>query len=278
MLEWLPSALPITVGPYGFELVSFDAEGVRLKFFGLERYRGDADRPAFMIETGFGFSSDARFDLAARAWLAVVREVFEAAAQWPRETERWLGPHDVCGTHLFEKVLKKKATRDEAAFLDAWRLQFRELLPPTPQLLDAAAELDVLLKEDPSLGRTESVELVAVEQAEARYADVRNGCVRLVVRLIVWDDGSIRDVKEQHVVVIDGGELTRERVKAAFTAWRDTLPRLFARVGQEIDTFMPHDLVQADLLELVKPQTREDFVAVLEKRLKLSPIAIASSE
>jgi hypothetical protein len=53
MLDWSPSALPMFCGAYGLELVSVDAEGVRLKFFGLERFRGEAERPAFVVETGF---------------------------------------------------------------------------------------------------------------------------------------------------------------------------------------------------------------------------------
>jgi hypothetical protein len=272
MLEWLPSALPISVGPYGLELIGIDAEGVRLKFFGLERYRGDVDRPAFAIECGFRALDDPRFELAVRAWLTVVNDVFAAAEAWPRDTERWLGPMDVCASRHFEKVLKKKAAKDEAQLADEWRVLFAEFLPPRPELLEAAAELDALYADGGTIGRTDSVALEVVdEEGKGRFAKVEGGCVRLVLRLIVWSDGQIRDIKEQHCVVISEGELTRARVRAAFEAWGEVLPRLLTRLGDDVDTQMPHDLLP-DFLDLVKPQTKDDFVAVLEKRWKLPAI------
>lgn len=271
MLEWLPSALPITVGPYGLELVAHDAEGVRLKFFGLDRYRGDPDRAPFVIETGFGFVSDQRYEMCVRAWLTAVREVFEHVAKWPAETDQWLGPMDVCATTHFEKVLKKKSAKDEAALLDAWRIEFMAFLPPRQAILEAAAEIDLILREDSCVARTETFSLEAVGSDETPFANLRRGSIFLILRTVLWDrldDGtlSIRDVKEQECVYIVGGELSRARVRAAFEAWRELLPRRFER--DDVEVLMPHDFIE-DLLELVKPQTKDDFVAALKKRWKL---------
>ncbi|MBL8912433.1 MAG: hypothetical protein JNM17_17205 [Archangium sp.] len=279
MLEWLPSALPISVGPYGLELISHDAEGVRLKFFGLERSRGDQERAGFVIETGFGFVYDQRYEMCVRAWLTAVREVFEAAAKWPAETGEWLGPMDVCATHLFEKVLKKKAAKDEAALLDAWRVQFMAFLPPRQELLDAAVELDAILTEDSTAGRSD---LFSLETVGPPFAQLRKGAIFLTFRTVSWGeiDGqrAIRDVKEQECFFLSAGALSRPRVRAAFEAWRELLPRRFDTLGDTLDWQMPHDFIEPDLLELIKPQTKEDFIAVLKKRWKLESLAPQNPE
>lgn len=267
MLEWLPSALPITIGPYGFELVQLDADGVRLKFFGVER---GADRAPLVLETGFSFVDDPRFDDCVRAWLTVVREVFDAAAAWPAETKEWLGPVDVCSTHLFEQVLAKKAARDEAALLEAWRVEFAGILPPRPELLEAVAELNTIFAQTGAeFARIETFSIQIVGSEEEGFAKISRGSIFLVLRTITWDEGGIRDIKEQECAFITGGQLTRDRVRAATTAWIETLPRYFQRLGGDVEIQMPYDFV-SDVLELARPQKKEDFVAALERRWKLT--------
>lgn len=268
MLEWLPSALPITVGPYGFELVQLDADGVQLKFFGVER---GADRAPLVLETGFSFVDDPRFDDCIRAWLTAVREVFAAAAAWSPETSDWLGPVDVCSTQLFENVLAKKSARDEAALLEAWRVQFAGFLPPRPELVEAAAELDAIFTQTGAeFAGIEAFSMHVVGSEEEGFAKISRGAIFLVLRTVTRDaGGSICDIKEQECAFITGGQLTRDRVRAATTAWFETLPSYFRKLGNDVEIHMPHDFI-SDVLELARPQTKEDFVAALKRRWKLT--------
>jgi hypothetical protein len=271
MLEWLPAALPISVGPRGLELIRLDAEGARLTFFGLERFRRDPERPAWSVETGFGVVDDPRFDDAARAWVTVVREVFEHAATWPRGSDRWLGPLDLVATHHFQKVLKPKPRRTEAQFVAAWRELFAPLLPPRAELVAAVEVLDGELRGQPSIADVdEGRGRVALEVVpDSSVASVREHRGVVTLRLIVWDGGGLRDVKEQECTVLEGGALDAERVRAWLSAWREVAALRLAALGDEVDTHLPFGVVPDGVLELARPTTRDDFEAAMKKRWRL---------
>lgn len=98
----------------------------------------------------------------------------------------------------------------------------------------------------------------------------RNG-IALNVELVISDKGGIRDLKQQRVVFVTlwAAATQPERAIAYLQGWAATLPRLFEKMKDEVDTLMPHDLVHPDALELLKPITEHDFRQVFERRWKL---------
>jgi hypothetical protein len=178
-----------------------------------------------------------------------------------------LGPLDVVSTHFFTQVLAKKSRRTEADFIAAWRDLLREVLPPSPALLDAIEVLDAVIRENTVIARTPTTMLEAVTNAHERFAFHRSGA-GLTLRLVVWDSdgGPIRDIKEQECVLFERGDLSPDRVRAFVSAWRTALEEKLHRLGFEVETLMPSDLVPDGVLELARPQTEPDFLAVLRKR------------
>ena len=95
--------------------------------------------------------------------------------------------------------------------------------------------------------------------------DARGG-LAVVFRLVVYelnDDGEIdriRDIKEQQIFVV-GAEHRDEpgRVRAFVEAWASIMPEVLGRLGDEVDTLMPHDLVNFSPLALARATTSDDF-------------------
>lgn len=263
----LPQLLPITAGPYALELIEAAGGLARLRFRGLERYRGSPERPPFSSEDVpliINAPDDPRLEAALRAWAAVLREVFANAASWPIETDRWLGPLDVVSTHLFDKALKKKGTKKEAQFVEEWRSIFHELLPVRQELKDAAPVVDALLAENACIGSSPHASLEAVRDGE-HFAHV-DSVLKVTLRLIIKDEGgAIRDIKEQQCLLADRGALGAERVGAFVAAWREAVAARLARPVETLETLMPCDFTE-DLLELASPKTKEQFAATFQKR------------
>lgn len=99
----------------------------------------------------------------------------------------------------------------------------------------------------------------------------RNG-IGICVELAVFDaPGELRDLKQQRVVFVShwGAATHPDRAIASLKGWAAVLPRFFARLGEDVETLMPHDLFDAEVLELARPITEHDFRAVFERRWKL---------
>lgn len=123
------------------------------------------------------------------------------------------------------------------------------------------------MRENTVIARTPTTMLEAVTNAHERFAFHRSGA-GLTLRLVVWDSegGPIRDIKEQECVVFERGDLAPDRVRAVVSAWRTALEEKLHRLGFEVDTLIPSDLLPDGVLELARPQTEADFLAVLRKR------------
>ena len=254
--------LPLTAGPFGLEFVQAEEGGVEvLKFFGLERWRGSPDREPFVDELRVLVPTGPHAKVAVRTWALVVRDVLTFAASWPLETEQWLGAY-----HLrFELPKKRLGTED--AWLAHWRDAFRELLPVSAELRAAADVVSRVLAADGTLARTDQVSLVAVAFPSERYTELDRG-VRVRLQLTISEAGQIRDIKEQDCVLVDRGDLSPARVEAFVAGWREALQRLFEQRTSDLETLMPHDLLE-DALELARPQTKDDFRDVMLRRWKL---------
>lgn len=124
-----------------------------------------------------------------------------------------------------------------------------------------------MLRAESVIARTPTTALEAVANDRDRFAFLRGGAF-VTLRLVVWDSegGPIRDIKEQECLLFERGDLAPERVRAFVAAWREALEEKLQAVGFDVDTMMPHDLVPSGVLELVRPQTKAEFLTVLRKR------------
>lgn len=278
MLELI---LPISCGPYRLELIEEGPEeggafGARLRFTGLERFGGSPDRASITIETGIYLGEpSARLEPAMRAWARVVREVFEHAAGWPLDTERWLGPVPIVnGSHLV-KLMKKKSLKTEDAFAQAWRDLMRDLLPPPAELFTAATEIERCLAQNPTLASTPRAEILSAPSFDGKFTQISGNDIRVCLQLIMrGEDGTIDSIKEQEVVIAGKGALSPPRVAAYLEAWSDALVLLFQRETTNLETMMPHDLV-VRVLEQARPTTKEQMLAAFAKRWHLDLAAPA---
>lgn len=121
---------------------------------------------------------------------------------------------------------------------------------------------------------------------------VEDGNLRAMLRSIMWDvEGGarqIRDVKEQMVVWLCERNRDDPRVRAYLEGWAAALRFVFARheelraggtlsdeAAQRLECSMPSELLNAEVLDLRRPQTADDFTDALlssKKRLgKLLP-------
>ncbi len=90
------------------------------------------------------------------------------------------------------------------------------------------------------------------------------GGLSAVIRLIVWDDDgesrSVRDVREQHVVLVPAALRDEpERVRTFVGAWAALMPEVLERLGDEAQLMMPHELVDFSALKLARAETADDF-------------------
>lgn len=96
---------------------------------------------------------------------------------------------------------------------------------------------------------------------------VEGGGYRLRIRLVIYENGSVRDIKEQDVFV---GALdpSQERLGAFIEGFRAAFAKLdIAR----LDTAMPHDLVHFDVLGQKRASTAADFEKALLTKKRLGP-------
>ncbi|MCY1054191.1 hypothetical protein [Nannocystis sp. SCPEA4] len=108
----------------------------------------------------------------------------------------------------------------------------------------------------------------------------------VTVRLVVWevdgDDRSIRDIKEQDVVVVPAAHVDDPRVPAYFDGWAAAVRTAFTRLeevivaegeaaaGNRVEEAVPYEMFCPEVLELRRPQTAEEFTdALLSNRKRL---------
>lgn len=152
----------------------------------------------------------------------------------------------------------------------------------------AAMDLALLFSEAFPIG-SELFELALVSESGGAQADPR-GHWRATIRLIVFErvdgDRQVRDIKEQECVWLYPQHREDPRVPAYVAGWAAAVQFIFERnaelvdagdagASDRIDTAMPFDFFNPDVLALRRPQTAEDFTDALlssKKRLgKLLP-------
>ena len=91
----------------------------------------------------------------------------------------------------------------------------------------------------------------------------------VVVRLVIWEQDQIRDVKEQMIGIrLDAIDEARfERVTAMLRAQAQVIGEALAT--QSLDQLMPHDLLDFSVLELSRAETEEDFAKALRRSGRL---------
>jgi hypothetical protein len=112
------------------------------------------------------------------------------------------------------------------------------------------------------------------ERASLDYVETLerpSGGFAVVIRLVVWEidetgTRSIRDIKEQEVWFDPRGS-SLERLQQYMKALVHVLAR--ALTHSEMETLMPHDLLDTSPLLLAKAQTDVQFVRALEQKSRL---------
>ena len=101
----------------------------------------------------------------------------------------------------------------------------------------------------------------------------------MVVRLVVWDVGpdgaqSIRDIKEQDVYLGMPLECTLDRLAIYLAA----LERVLADVLEtpQLETLMPHDILDLSALKLARASSVEDFEKALRAKSRLGKYLLNS--
>jgi hypothetical protein len=99
-----------------------------------------------------------------------------------------------------------------------------------------------------------------------------------VVRLIVWDEidgkSSIRDVKEQDVYLDLPHDCTFERLVIYLRGMEMAMEDVLA--SPQVETLMPHDLLDWSALKLRKAETAEDFDKALRLKSRLGKYLLPS--
>jgi hypothetical protein len=158
----------------------------------------------------------------------------------------------------------------------------RGLLAPPAAALDAAVlALDAWLGARAAIVKLPAFELCSVPDASwsdpartsSQGVEATRAGLRVTLRMITRDDddGQIRDIKEQQVLLVPAAMLSDiARVIACLDGWAATLPRaIIERLGKEVETMMPFDFFDGSVLELKTPRSAEDFAAAFARRWKL---------
>ena len=132
---------------------------------------------------------------------------------------------------------------------------------------------EIFAAEFPLKAKNDLAELVFVE-----LSDRGTGLYGVVVRLICWADDhgtrSIRDVKEQDIYLDLPEDCTFERLVIYLRGMDMAMQDVLA--SPEVDTLMPHDLLDWSALELRKAETIEDFDKALRMKSRLGKYLLPS--
>jgi hypothetical protein len=148
----------------------------------------------------------------------------------------------------------------EVRFLVGWCL--------VPVACFSCASLERMIKQVleqllPVRGKRASIEQGAPWDDMSDWVMQTKQGLRVVLRLVITDeDGSIRDIKEQIVVMVPAaaGEVPEARLEAHFRGWRAAVQRVLDGAPfSTIEVLMPHDLTAPKVLALKKAKTADDF-------------------
>jgi hypothetical protein len=132
---------------------------------------------------------------------------------------------------------------------------------------------DIFMSEFPLKAKNDRASLEFVE-----LSDRDGGEYGAVVRLIIWEDAngtlSIRDVKEQDIYVDLPEDCTFERLVMYLRGMEMAMQDVLA--SPQIETLMPHDLLDWSALKLRKAETVEDFDKALRMKSRLGKYLLPS--
>jgi len=256
--------LPIHGGPFSLEL---EPDGQALRYRGVVQagWSSPEEQPVDARVELEALPTGARLAPALQAWASVLRQAFDELGR--REAPS-LAPKDVLDQRLLRELVEDEKV-PVADFERRWTWRLAAALPPLPELEAAAAAVRSFFEAHPRTlgeglhpeGHRSTLEFVS--------AEVRDGHVSLVVRLMTWTDEEgkwqIESVKEQEVFFLEPGPgLEPERVTSFLTAFTELLSPHLAKVDPS--TLMPHDLI-------ISPQryksgaSADDFRRLLRRKL-----------
>ena len=132
---------------------------------------------------------------------------------------------------------------------------------------------DIFVSEFPLKAKNDRASLEFVE-----LSDRDGGEYGAVVRLFIWEDAngtlSIRDIKEQDLYVDLPDDCTFERLVMYLRGMEMAMQDVLA--SPQIETLMPHDLVDWSALKLRKAETAEDFDKALRMKSRLGKYLLPS--
>lgn len=136
----------------------------------------------------------------------------------------------------------------------------------SPTLLDPADLAAWLEERLPQYGGRAELGRGVADDGDGFVYENARGSLVAVVRLISWDldeageRRSIRDIREQHVFLIDPAQRDEPgRVRVFVEAWASIMPGVLAALGDSVAMVMPHELVNFGPLTLARAETFDDF-------------------
>jgi hypothetical protein len=116
-----------------------------------------------------------------------------------------------------------------------------------------------------------------------------DGSTIAVIRLFAYEmiggKRQVRDIKEQHVVLLKAKHRNDPRIDAYITGWREAVLAVFEsqealmkrdraafeKLKHSIATLMPHDLCKPELLDLKRPRDAAAFTDALLSTRRFGP-------
>ena len=238
----------------------------------------------------------ARVTAIVQAFARVARRAMRDAGDDRFGERPWLGLVNLAGAmYSLERAPKKRTrTAEECEAVLCASRDLRDVLAPPAEALDAAIQaLDGWLAAHPTLAKKPQMKLVHVPKptwsSTARPSpqgvEVRRDGLLVTIQLIIYDNGAVRDIKEQQLWMVPATALAdMPRVLAFLDGWVAALDRALEQPGppptgaaarklprlrRGIDMCMPHDLFDVTVLTLKTPRTAADFEAAFARRWKL---------
>jgi hypothetical protein len=132
---------------------------------------------------------------------------------------------------------------------------------------------DIFMSEFPLKAKNDLASLEFVE-----LSDRGDGKYGVVIRLFIWEDAngtlSIRDIKEQDIYVDLPEDCTFERLVMYLRGMEMAMEDVLA--SPQVETLMPHDLIDWSALKLRKAETAEDFDKALRLKSRLGKYLLPS--
>jgi hypothetical protein len=208
-----------------------------------------------------------------RGWASAVSTLFRDGISDDASTYS-LGRIDQASRLLLKPKKLLRSEAEVSAILLGPRAFGRYLPPPRTRTADGRLALDVvndvlreLLPIGPALATIQEGPPFSAGESQARESV--DG-VAVVLRLVVRDDGGIRDIKEQEVHLVPAAAFADpEHIEPYLRAWAAVLGEVLDNTAIEIETLMPHDFVHSAVFELKKAKTQDQLATAFRSKSRL---------